>query len=130
MNLRDIQLELAERLHRAIGQVYDVPPAGQPELPCAIIGFPTVDSFHSDFAHSITNMTCDIEVMVGRGDVEDALRQLAMLISNDDPGSVISVLEADPNGAESWLRLKCVRTSLPRDEGDGISLLLTIEIDA
>ena len=129
MNIRKIQQELATRLHRACGQVYETPVSGQPELPCIIIGFPVVENFHNDFGHSITSMRLDVEVLVGRGDGEDAMRQLADLISTDNEASVPSVLE-DGGKAESWRRLTCISTTQPRDEGDAVSLLVTIEIDA
>lgn len=114
-----------------VGQVYPVPPAGAPELPCAIINFPTVDAFHVDYAHDVTRLSVDVDVCVGRGDAEDAMRRLAELLSPDNPAGVVRVLEDQDNTVDpSWMRLTLVSSEPPQDIGDAIVVTVTLEIDA
>lgn len=131
MNLATLTTALAERLrtHPTIQQAYDVPPAGTPEVPCWIVGFPTVTTYHVDYAHSVARLSIELKMMLGRGDSEGAYRQMLPLLSTDTPESVVTLLEAKDAEAP-WLRLAVRSSDSPRDESDGITVRLTLELDA
>lgn len=131
MNLEALTTALAERLrtHPTIQQVYDIPPAGEPEYPSFIVGFPAVTTYHVDYAHSITRITIELKVGLGRGDSEAAMRQFLALLSTDTPESIVALLEAKDADAP-WLRLTVRTSDSPRDEGDGIITRLSLELDA
>lgn len=128
MNIDTIRKELAARLSTVVNDAYAELPAS-PEFPCAIVSFPTVRSFHSDMAHSITNLEAEVRVYVGRGDLAETQRQLAEFVSTDTTRSVLRALEASDQ-TDAWLRLKVARTSELSNEGDALGVAFIIEIDA
>lgn len=131
MNLTTLTTALAARLreHPTIQQVYDVPPAGEPEVPCWIIGFPTATSYHLEYSHSTARLAIELKLMLGRGDAEGAYRQMLPLLSTDTPESVIALLEMKDADAP-WVRLAVRTSDSPRDEGDGMTVRLGLEMDA
>lgn len=130
MNIADVTAGLAARLHNAVGQVYEWAPSGQPEVPCAIIEFPEVESYHTDFGHEITTLTGEIRVLVGRGDSSEALRQLGEYVSTDTDRSLVGALEEPATDEDPWLRLRVTRTDTPRDDGDSVAVSFYYEISA
>lgn len=132
MNVPDIQAALAQRLHRVIEQVYERSPAGEPELPCAVIEFPSIANFHTEMSHTMTLIDWDVRLLVGRGDADDALDRLAKWISTEGDDSVIRAIEDRderyPN--PPWTRIRCASTDTPRAEGSAIGLTLTLEMHA
>jgi hypothetical protein len=69
-------------------------------------------------------------VFVGRGDTNEAQRQLGEFVSTDTEQSVLKALESTDPKTDAWIRLKVVRTSDLLTEGDAIGVAFTIEIDA
>ena len=134
MILADITAGIATRVRRCppLQQVYDVPPAGTPEVPCVVIEFPTVITYHSDMAHDITKLAVGLKLMLGRGDAEGAYRQFAELLSTEGPNSLVRALEdkGAPPDPLPWHRLKVATSDVPRDEGDNITAALVLELDA
>ena len=129
MNVADLTQGLAKSLHRAIGQVYQWAPAGQPEMPCAIIEFPEVTSYHTDLGHEITQLDCQVRVLVGRGDSSEALRQLGKYVSTDTPESILRAIE-DKWDEQPWYRARVASTDSPRDDGDGVAITFYVELHA
>jgi hypothetical protein len=128
MNINTIRNELAARLGTVVNDAYAELPAN-PVFPCAVVSFPVVLAFHSDFAHSITNLEAEVRVFVGRGDLAETERQLAEFVSTDTDRSVLAALEA-PDKTDAWYRLKVARTSYLNNEGDALGVAFTLEIDA
>jgi hypothetical protein len=129
MNVDAIRNELAKRLRTVVVDAYSELPAS-PEFPCAIVSWPVVSTFHTDMAHSITRLDAEVRVFVGRGDTNEAQRQLGEFVSTDTDKSVLKALEASDPKPEAWIRLKAVRTSDLLTEGDAIGVAFTLEIDA
>lgn len=130
MNLDAVLLGLDARLRTAVAQVYRTPPA-QMEPPCAVISFVDVTSFHSDFAHEITALAVEIDVYVGRGEVDSAVVALSQYVSTDTPESVLAALEnKDPALPTAWRRLHVASASNFRTEGDAFGVTFFLEINA
>jgi hypothetical protein len=129
MRIQAIQAELAKRLHTVFETVYLRPPAA-PVFPCAIVHFPSIDTFHVDHAHSVTRMTWVVSVVAGRGDTDDAFDVLATWLSTETPGSVRDVLEAKRTDDTPWHRLALVSTGSPDVNTESIEVDITITIDA
>lgn len=128
MNIDAIRSELAARLGTVVNDAYAELPAN-PVFPCAIVSFPVVVNFHTEFAHSITRLEVEVRVFVGRGDLAETQRQLGEFISTDTKQSVLVALEA-PDKTDAWVRLKVVRTSDLNNEGDALGVAFTLDIDA
>jgi hypothetical protein len=128
MNVNTIRDELAARLRRVTEDAYAELPAN-PVFPCAIVSFPEVVNFHSDMAHEITRLQCEVRVYVGRGDLVETQRWLADFISTDTEISVLKALEAGEK-TSAWHRLKVVSTSGLNSDGDALGVAFTLELDA
>jgi hypothetical protein len=128
MNVLAVRSEVARRLSTLIEDSYIEFPAN-PVFPCTVVKLPTVQSFHSDFAHSITNLEVEVGVYVGRGDLNDAQRQIGEFVSTDTPNSILVALEALPSPT-AWHRLKVVRTSELIHDANALGVLFFLEIDA
>lgn len=133
MNILGITAGLATRIRRCppMQQVYELPPAGPPEVPCVVIEFPIVTSYHNDMAHQLSRVGVGLKVMLGRGDAEGAYRQFAELLSTEGANSLIRALE-DPGVPDPlpWHRIAVRTSDVPRDEGDNITVSLTLDLDA
>lgn len=133
MIMADITAGVATRVRRCppLQQVYDVPPAGTPEVPCVVVGFPQVTTYHTDAAHQLTLLAIELKLLLGRGDAEGAYRQLAELLSTEGPNSLVRALEdAGAPDPVPWHRIKVLGSDEPRDEGDNISVRLGLEMHA
>lgn len=128
MNVEAVVAGLAEKLRTVVGQVYDTPPA-QPEFPCAAIGFPDVTSFHSDHGHSISTLDVEVDLYVGRGEIDSAVMALGTYVSTDTPESVLVALE-DKSTPVPWMRLLVSSASNFRTEGDAFAVTFFLEINA
>jgi hypothetical protein len=132
MNVQTIQKELCRRLATIVDTAYPSDQAN-PVHPCAIVNFPTVQSFHTDIGHGIVRLTFEIEMHAGRGDTNDAADQLATWLGTDDDNarSVLRVLEAkDPQNPAPWLRLAVRDTSGLSTSAESLSITFTIDIDS
>jgi hypothetical protein len=132
VNVQTIQKELCRRLATIVDTAYPSDQAN-PVHPCAIVNFPTVTAFHSDFAHGVTKLSFEIEMHAGRGDTNDATDQLATWLGTDDDNalSVLKVLEAkDPQNPAPWLRLLVRDTSGLSTSAESLSITFNIDIDS
>lgn len=132
MILANITAGLAERVRTCppLQQVYEVPPAGTPEVPCVVINFPTVVNYHHDLAHALAVIEVTMKVILGRGDAEGAYRQFQELLSTEGANSLIEALESKAVPQTAWQRLKVLSHDTPRDEGDNITITLSLNLDA
>jgi hypothetical protein len=128
VNVAAIRNEIVDRLRTVVNDAYPELPSA-PVFPCAIVGFPIVESFHTDMAHSITRVSVTLRVYVGKGDLNDTQDQLGQFLSTDTDSSVLAALEL-PAKTDAWIRLKVVRTSELLTETDALGVMFTIEIDA
>lgn len=128
MNILAVRTEVARRLSTLIEDSYIEFPAN-PVFPCTVVKLPSVASFHTDMAHSITRLEAEVGVYVGRGDLNDAQQQIGEFVSTDTANSVLAALEAQPK-PDAWYRLKVVRTSELIHDANSLGVLFFLEIDA
>jgi hypothetical protein len=128
MNIAAISTELQTRLGTIFETVYPRPPAA-PVFPCAIVHFPTIDTYHVDMAHTVCRSTWEVTVVAGRGDTDDAYDTLAKWLSTDSADCLRDVLEKRSD-TSPWLRLALTNSSPPQVNADSIEATITIEIDA
>lgn len=129
MNIAAISDELKSRLEAIFETVYPRPPAA-PVFPCAIVHFPTIDTYHVDMAHTVCRSTWEVTVVAGRGDTDDAFDTLAGWLSTDSAGCLRDVLEAKRNDTTPWLRISLLNSTPPEVNAESIEVTITIEIDA
>jgi len=116
-----------------MGRIVDVAyelPVPEPVFPCALVHLPTVELYHLDYAREITRLAVEVDVLIGRGDVVDAIDQLGEYLSTDTTRSVLLALEDDLQDEDPWYRLAVLTTSPLNDIGDSVGVTFNIEIDA
>jgi hypothetical protein len=131
MNIAAVYAEVARRLQRVVKDTYSTPPA-QPVYPSAILAIPNVETFHSDFAHSLCHLTTTVRMVAGHGDSDSALKLILQWMSTDTPNSVERALtdKTDAPDPPPFARLVVQSAGDLRQEGDSLGVTFNLSIDA
>lgn len=129
MRLDAIRAEMKRRLMEVVPTVYERP-SNSPMFPCAILGYPTLITYHMDLGYLISRLDIGVTLWVPRANAEAGMVDLDDYLSTSGERSISRALEAKPYPEGVWYRIAVLTATDLRTEGDALGVDFAVEVDA